>query len=347
MLIHSQFARRALSTAFVTLFVATTALATAAESLRICATTPDLASLARAVGGDTVQLTVFARGPEDPHFISARPSFMKSLSQAALVIYTGLELEIGYLPSLLEGCRNPRVLLGAAGNLDASAAIEPLERRVHGVDRSLGDVHAAGNPHYLLDPVNGWRVASLLRDKMSALRPDAATEFAANFVAFERRLAAALVGETLTVRLGAKSVLETLAQNSPTPLTSDNALGGWLAAAAPLRGALVIADHNLWPYFARRFGFEVIGFLEPKPGIPPSTRHLGEVVALVKSRAAKLVITAPYFDPKLAEFVARETGARVVRLAHQPGAIAGVDDYLGVCEHNVQTLLRGWNGAAP
>ncbi|MFN0056811.1 MAG: metal ABC transporter substrate-binding protein [Planctomycetota bacterium] len=327
--------------------LATNALTSAVEPLRICATTPDLGSLARAIGGDAVQLTVFARGPEDPHFISAKPSFMKSLSQADLLLYTGLELEIGYLPPLIEGCRNPRLLLGAAGNFDASAAIEPLDRPVDGVDRSMGDVHGGGNPHYLLDPVNGWRVARHLREKMSTLRPDAATAFAANFDAFELRLAAALVGESLTTRLGAKPVLETLAKNSSVPLTNDPALGGWLAATVPLRGALVIADHNLWPYFARRFGIDVVGYLEPKPGIPPSTRHLGEIVALVKTRAVKLVMTAPYFDTKPAEFVARETGASIVRLAHQPGAVAGVDDYLAMCEYNVTALVRGWRGETP
>src|SRR5918994_716402 len=165
-----------------------------ARPLQVAATVPELGSLVRAIGGDQVTVTVFAKGTEDSHFVEAKPSFIKTLSQVDLFIQIGMENEAGWAPVLLQNARNSRVLPGARGFVDASAAIVPLDVPTGQVDRSLGDVHPAGNPHYLLDPVNGLKVARLIRDKLIELRPERRPSFAQRYAAFRQRLGVSLVG---------------------------------------------------------------------------------------------------------------------------------------------------------
>lgn len=277
-----------------------------AEPLRVCATVPDLGDLVRRVGGDEVSVTVFAKGTDDPHFLDAKPGFIRDLSRADLYVEVGLELEVGWAPVLLQNARNARVLTGQPGHLDASRAITPLEVPSGEVDRSMGDVHAAGNPHYLLDPENGLAVARLIRDRLIELRPAAADGFRERYAAFEQELREAEVR--------------------------------WTEALQKARGVKVVVDHNLWPYFAQRYGLIVAGHLEPKPGLPPTTKHLATAVEEMKSDEIRVVLSSPYFDPRHADFVARATGARIVPLAHQVGARPGVDTYLALINYNVEQL---------
>jgi len=311
------------------------------EQQRLCATTSDLASLARMIGGETVDITVFAKGGDDPHFVEPRPSFVKALSRADVLLDVGMELEIGWLPALVDQASNPRLGPDGSGRITAASAIRPLGVPTGPIDRSHGDVHAGGNPHFLLDPVNGAAVARLLRDRLATLRPTAAGTFAANYDAFIARLAEALFGTEAVTALGGPATSLALA-DSGTALTrlGEQKLtpGGWLGALARQRGTTVVADHDQWPYFAGRFGLEVIGFLEPKPGLPPTSRHLGEVAALMQARGCRLIVVSPFFDHAAAEVVAKRSGASVVRLAHQAGAIAGTDDYLTCVAHNVAAL---------
>lgn len=275
-----------------------------AEPLRVCATTPDLGDLVRQVGGDQVSVTVFAKSAEDPHFIEAKPGFIAQLSRADLYVENGLELEVGWAPVLLQNARNARVLPGARGHLDASTVITPKEVPTGPVDRSMGDVHPGGNPHYLLDPTAGRAVARAIAERLEELRPEQAETFRQNLARFEQALAA-----------GMKE---------------------WETMLAAFAGAKVVADHNLWPYFAERYQLEVVAFLEPKPGMSPTTRHLGDVVVRMQGENLKTILTSPYFDARHAEFVQRQTGARIARLAHQVGSRPGTETYLAMIAHNVK-----------
>lgn len=314
----------------------------AAQTLRVCATVPELGSLAREVGGEYVSVTVFAKAAEDPHFVEAKPSFIKALSECDLYMQVGFNLEMGWAPILLQNARNGRVLPGTQGYLDASVVIDALEVPSGPVDRSLGDVHAFGNPHYLTDPLNGLRVARLIQDRLSVLQPSAAPYFRDRYEAFHQRLSIALVGEALATKYGAEKLallfehgqLETFLNNQG----EGSLLGGWFGLMQPYYGTKVVADHNMWPYFARRFGLQVIGYLEPKPGLPPTTRHLNALVELMKTEGVKVVLAAAYYDPRYARFLSEHTGATVVHMANQAGAREGTDTYLSMVDYNVRQL---------
>ncbi|MBI4582869.1 MAG: zinc ABC transporter substrate-binding protein [Planctomycetes bacterium] len=321
-----------------------------AEPLRLCATVPDLGSLARSIAGAAAEVTVFANGAEDAHYVQAKPSFIKALSRADLFIQSGLELETGWAPPLLNNARNPRILPGAAGFLDASKAIAPLEIPTGPVDRSMGDVHPLGNPHYLTDPVNGLKVARLIRDKLTELMPDKKAEFDSRFKSFQEELVAALAGEKLVKKYDAAKLALLIEREQLEEFLKkqkeEALLGGWLGAVGPFSGVKAVADHNLWPYFARRFGIQMAGFMEPKPGIPPSTRHLQELIKKMQIEKVALIYAVSYYNPRHAQFVSEQTGAKVLELAHQVGSRSGADDYLEMVDHNVKVIVAAL-GAKP
>jgi zinc/manganese transport system substrate-binding protein len=277
-----------------------------AEPLRVCATTPDLGDLVRQVGGDEVAVTVFAKSSEDPHFIDAKPGFIAQLSRADMYVETGLELEVGWAPVLLQNARNKRVLPGGSGYVDASSVITPMEVPTGPVDRSMGDIHAAGNPHYLLDPEAGRAVARLLATRLATLRPERKEVFQQRLADFEQWL--------------------------------DQASVRWREALGRFAGSRVVVDHNLWPYFAQRFDLRIGAFLEPKPGLPPTTKHLASVIERMQEEGIRVVLASPYFDERHSDFVIKQTGARLARLAHQVGSRPGTEDYLAMMEYNVKEL---------
>jgi ABC-type Zn uptake system ZnuABC Zn-binding protein ZnuA len=324
------------------LLVVLAAGAAPAAPLRVVATVPDLGSLARAVGGDDVAVTTLAKGTEDPHFVEPRPSFVKELSQADLLLVVGMGLEDGYLPPLLQNARNARVLPGGPGWVDAATVVPALGVPAGPIDRSLGDVHPYGNPHYLTDPVNGLRVARLVRDRLAATRPERAAAFTERYGAFARRLGAALVGDALATKYDAEK-LATLAEHATldsflAAQGDERALGGWFAALRSHRGAAVVDDHDVWLYFARRFGLDVAGHMEPKPGIPPTTRHLEALVGVAKARDVRAILASAYYDPRHARFLADRTGAKIAEMANQVGARPTTDDYLAMVDWNVRQV---------
>jgi ABC-type Zn uptake system ZnuABC Zn-binding protein ZnuA len=320
----------------------------AQSPLKVCATIPDLGSLAREIGGDQVAVTVFGKGQEDPHFIEAKPSFIKATSQADLFVEMGLELEIGYAPVLLGNSRNSRVLANSRGFLDASRGIEPMELPSGPMDRSMGDVHPAGNPHYLLDPLTGLKVAALLRDKLSELRPEKKDYFDARYADFRRRLGVAMVGEKLAEKYEFEK-LSLLAEHGKLAefLKSqgeEKLLGGWLGAMLPYYGAKYADEHALWPYFAHRFGMQCVGHMEPVPGVSPTTRQLGILIEKMRAEHVSLIFHVPYYDLKHSRFVADQTGAKIVTLAHQVGAVPGGDDYISMFDANVRAVTDAMGG---
>jgi ABC-type Zn uptake system ZnuABC Zn-binding protein ZnuA len=321
-----------------------------ARPLRVAVTVPDLGSLVQEIGGDQVAVTVFAKGTEDAHFIEAKPGFIKTLSEADLFVEAGMELEMGWAPTLLQGARNAKVLPGARGFLDASTAITPLEVPTGPVDRSMGDVHPEGNPHYLVDPINGLRVARLIRDKLIEVRPERQKYFEERYASFHQRVGAALVGEALAKKYDVEKLAllfeagklgDFLKSQGEEPL-----LGGWFGLMMPYRGAKAVGDHNMWPYFARRFGISVVGFLEPKPGLPPTTKHLNELIESMRTQGVKVILANPYFDPRFAQFVAERAGAQVVSMAHMVGARPGTNDYISMVDYDVRQLAGALRGRA-
>jgi ABC-type Zn uptake system ZnuABC Zn-binding protein ZnuA len=245
---------------------------------------------------------------------------------------------------LLRGARNARVQPGGPGYLDVSAAIQPRDIPEGPVDRSQGDVHALGNPHYLLDPINGLKVSRLIRDRLASLRPKRRAYFEKRYVDFRGRLGAALIGRELAEKYDVEKLMilhdhgrldAFLEQEGDVAL-----LGGWLGRLKHLNGAPVVADHNMWNYLAPRFGLQVIGYMEPRPGLTPTTRHLSSLVQTMRDRGVKLVIASPYFPDRHAAFLADHTGAVPVVLAHQVQAVADAADYLAVFETNLQRILR-------
>ncbi len=277
-------------------------------ALNVVATTPDVAALAKEIGGDQVSLTTLAKPSEDPHFVDAKPSFIVKLNRADALVEGGAELEIGWLPPLLEGARNSRLEPGAPGRINCSQGVELVEVPAT-LNRAKGDIHAAGNPHYLTDPVNGRIVAAHLAEVFSQLEPKSADTFRANLKRFTDEL--------------------------------DAKLAVWQKRLEPFRGRHLVAYHDSWPYFARRFGLEIDLFLEPKPGLPPTPAHLAEVITRMKQENARVVLVEPYLNRRTAETVARDTGAVVVDAAYMPGGVKGAGDtYLQLIDYLVTSIAQ-------
>lgn len=280
----------------------------AAAQLKVVTSTSDLYDIARQIGGARIKIKHISEGYQDPHFVEAKPSFVLDLQKADVWAFVGLDLEIGWMPILLDGARNPKIRLGGTGYLDVSKAIAVLDLPSGSVDRSQGDVHALGNPHYWLDPVNGRRIAGLFRDKFSELDPAGAADYAANLFRFEGAI--------------------------------DAAAKGWAADLANLKARPIVAWHTSWRYFAEYTGVNIVGFVEPKPGVPPSPSHLTGLIQTIKRTGAKAIVLEPYYDRKTADFLASKTGATVVVLPPSVGGQKGLDDYLAVMTYNIRTLAK-------
>jgi ABC-type Zn uptake system ZnuABC Zn-binding protein ZnuA len=283
-----------------------------AAPLRVVATTEDLASLAREVGGDRVKVDAVARGYQDPHAVEAKPSFILLFNRAELLVVVGRELEIGWLPALVQQSRNAKIQPGAAGYLDASVGARILDIPTGQITRAMGDVHPQGNPHYWLDPGNGRRMAQAIQRKLSELRPADASYFAARYADFDRRL-----GE---------------------------AEKRWDAAMGLFRGAKVVTYHRSWSNLVDRFGLDVIGFVEPRPGVPPSPAHTFTLMQEMKRSGVKALLVEPYFDTKTPESIARETGAKVVVLPPSVGGVPQAKDYISLFDHLVSLLSAALGG---
>jgi zinc/manganese transport system substrate-binding protein len=281
--------------------------AQAAGPLNVVTTTEDLAAIAREVGGDKIKAESLARGYQDPHFVEAKPSFVLKLNKADLLIAVGRELEIGWLPPLITQSRNSRIQPGGDRYLDASLTARILEIPTGQITRAMGDVHPSGNPHYWLDPENGKRIAKEIEGKLAAITPGDGAYFAQHEEDFEKR-----------VSDGEKR---------------------WLAMMAPYKGTKVVTYHRSWPNFAERFGLEVIGYVEPKPGIPPSPSHTLEVIQEMKRQNAKIILVEPYFDVKTPNSIARETGAKVLVMPPSVGGEKEITDYTKLFDYDIRLLV--------
>jgi zinc/manganese transport system substrate-binding protein len=288
-----------------------------ADVMAVVATLPGLGKVAEAVGGDKVSVTTIASGVQDPHFVDPRPSYMVKLRDAEALVVNGLDLEVGWVPSLIEGARNGRVRAGAAGYIDCSRNIPVLELPKGQVTRAEGDVHPFGNPHYMTDPLNAKIVAETIGEAFSRLRPTDADYFATRVKAFEASIDRAMFGADLVDLVGGKK-LDRLTRSGELDAflssTPGAKLGGWLAKMAPLKGAKLVFYHKSYSYFAQRFGLDIVDFVELKPGIQPGPGHLADVVATIAREQVKIVVAHPFNDQKVASLVAEKGGARLVVL---------------------------------
>jgi zinc/manganese transport system substrate-binding protein len=281
-----------------------------AKKLNVVTATTDMAALAQEVGGDKIQVESIAKGYQDPHFVEAKPSFLLKLRNADLLIVVGLQLEIGWLPPLINQSGNPKIQVGALGYLDASQFAEILDIPTGTVTRAMGDVHPLGNPHYWLDPDNGRRIARGIAGKLGDLDPPNAAYYQQRFQDFDKRL--------------------------------STAEQKWEAGMKPFRGRKVVTYHNSFPNFAKHFGLNVIGYVEPRPGIPPTPSHTIELIGLMKRENCKVILVEPYFDLKTPQSIGRETGSQVVQYLPSVGGEKQVTDYFQLFDYNIDLLTKAF-----
>lgn len=275
--------------------------------LNVVTSTEDLASIASEVGGDKVSVTALAKGYQDPHFVDPKPSFILAVNRADLYIAVGRDLEIGWLPPLVTSSRNAKIQPGGQGYLDASLNVRILEIPTGQITRAMGDVHPFGNPHYWLEPGNGRLMAQAIRNKLSELSPADKAYFSQRYDDFDRRLA-----------------------------TAEKR---WDAAMSPYKGTKVVTYHRSWPNFMERFGLEVIGYVEPKPGIPPSPAHTIDLIDEMKRGGIKLIVVEPYFSLKTPQAIASQVpGGKVLVLAPSVGGVKQATDFIQLFEYNIGLL---------
>ncbi len=315
-----------------------------AQPIRIVTTTPDLASLARAVTGDLAQVTSISDGHDDPHFLQAKPSYVLAARDADLWVRAGMELEVGWEPPLLSGARRPDLLPGGPRHLDASEKVLKLDIPTGPISRDMGDVHPLGNPHWWLDPINARLAAYALAQRLARLHPANAQAFEANLTAFEHRLDAAMFGPALVDKLGGNSLWSLELTGKLDAFLAeeglDSQLGGWKARLASKRGAALVIYHKSWVYLTNRFGLRVAAELEPKPGIPPGAGHLTQVVRIMREQGVKVILLEPYYPRNAADLAASQTSARVLVLPNTCGGLAGGQDYLALLNLLVDRLAE-------
>lgn len=279
---------------------------TVSAKLKVVTTIPDFAALAQEVGGDLIEVTSLARGDQDPHYLEPKPSYALTLNKADLLIEAGLELEVGWLPVLLTQARNPRIQFGQPGHLNAATGIRILEIPQGRIDRSLGDVHPNGNPHYWLNPNNGLIIARNVAARLSELDPANASQYEQNFASYSTRLA-----KKITV---------------------------WEGELAVLKGKKIITYHKSFSYFVDWSGLEVVGLIEPKPGIPPSPSHILGLIEKIKSEKISLLITENYYNPKPSRELSQKTGAKLLLLPTSVGGETAIKTYDDLFETLVKRM---------
>ena len=298
--------RRYFSSASAVIFAVGLASTAAEAQLKVVTSTSDLAAIAAEVGGTKVTTRHVSEGYQDPHYVEAKPSFVLQLRNADVWAFVGLGLEVGWMPLLLDGARNPKIRAGAPGYVDVSKSVPLLDIPAGDVDRSQGDVHPLGNPHYWLHPENGRRIARMFQRKFSELDPGNAVVYAANERAFENKLTAAEQG--------------------------------WRSSLASIAGKPVVAWHTSWRYLALYTKMNIVGFIEPKPGVPPSPSHLAGLIQTIKRTRAKVIIMEPFYSRKTADFVASKTGIRVLVLPPSVGGVRGLNDYVALMKSDIEKL---------
>lgn len=277
-----------------------------ADPIRVVTTTTDMKSIAEFIGGNKVSVTSIATGYQNPHFVDPKPSYIISLTKANLFVTVGLDLETGWSPQLLSSSRNTKIQKGMAGYVDASEGVSLLQVPA-AANRAEGDIHIYGNPHYWLDPLNGKKIARNIADGLERVDPSNKSFYEANLQSFINKI--------------------------------DVKLKEWQGKMAAFKGAKIIAYHNEWVYFEKRFGLQIVDFMEPKPGIPPTPSQLVKVIKQVSANKIKVIISSPYFTTSSSDVVAKQTGVKELTLATSVGAFDTIKDYFGLFDYNIDHLI--------
>jgi zinc/manganese transport system substrate-binding protein len=281
-------------------------LSAGAGVIKVVTTTADLKSITELVGGNKVSVLSIATGYQNPHFVDPKPSYIISLSNASLFVTVGLDLETGWSPQLLSSSRNSKIQKGSPGYVDASEGVGLLQVP-SSLNRGEGDIHIYGNPHYWLDPLNGKVIARNIADGLERIDPSNKVYYEANLQAFFKKITEKMVE--------------------------------WQAKMAPYKGSKIIAYHNEWCYFEKRFGLEIVDFMEPKPGIPPTPSQLVKVINEIKANNIKAIISSPYFTTSSSDVVAKQTGVKVLTLATSTGAFDAVKNYFDLFDYDINQLI--------
>ncbi|MEM8738964.1 MAG: metal ABC transporter substrate-binding protein [Planctomycetota bacterium] len=326
--------------------------APADDVIDICVSSTDVKTIVEAVGGDAVAVTHFVKGPDDPHVVEPTRRMIESLAAADALIIVGNSMEEGWLPGMLEQAGRAELKAGGTRKLDLSKNLRTI---VGPEGRGVpGSFHPEDNPHFLVDPVEGVKAAAAVKEKLSGLYPEQAEMFEENYRAFAAAVMAEVLGEAIASRHDADEfealaiaierdeLAEHLAEHGGERIE----LGGQLAAFEPYRNQKVIGDHDLWPYVARRYGVRVLGYMEPEPGVPPTTPHLGKLIRQMKAQDVRVILTVAYFDPRHAAFVANAVDGLIVPMAHNPESRPGTETYLDMVRYNAATLLAALKKAA-
>jgi ABC-type Zn uptake system ZnuABC Zn-binding protein ZnuA len=282
------------------------------SKIKVVTTLTDLKSITEEIGGDKVEAFAIATGFQNPHFVDPKPSYILKLSKADMFVTVGLDLEVGWVPPLLNSARNAKIQKGGEGYVDASVNV-PLLQVPSSVNRAEGDIHIYGNPHFWIDPVRGKQIAQNIFEGLARVSPENRDFFQANLNRFNAKI--------------------------------DAKIKEWTARMAPYKGARIIAYHNEWVYFEERFGLHIVDFLEPKPGIPPTPNQLLKVIGEIKREQIKVIISSPYFTTESADLVARQTGAKVVILATSVGADESIKNYFDLFDNDVNRLVEAFKSA--
>lgn len=277
-----------------------------AGTIKVVTTTTDMKSITEWIGGNKVSVSSIATGYQNPHFVDPKPSYILNLSNADLFVTVGLDLETGWSPQLLSSSRNTKIQKGAAGYVDASIGVGLLQVP-SSVNRGEGDIHIYGNPHYWLDPLNGKVIARNIANGLERIDPSNKAFYEGNLAAFFKKI--------------------------------DEKLREWTSKMASYKGTKIIAYHNEWVYFETRFGIQIVDFMEPKPGIPPSPSQLVKIIKEIKADNIKVIISSPYFATSSLDMVSKQTGAKGLTLATSVGAFATVKDYFDVFDYNINQIV--------
>ncbi len=277
-----------------------------AGTIKVVTTTTDLKSITELVGGNKVSVSSIATGYQNPHFVDPKPSYIISLANASLFVTIGLDLETGWSPSLLSSSRNSKIQKGSPGYVDASEGVGLLQVPTS-LNRGEGDIHIYGNPHYWLDPYNGKVIARNIADGLERIDPTNKTFYEENLQVFFKKI--------------------------------NDKMVEWQAKMAPYKGSKIIAYHNEWCYFERRFGLEIVDFMEPKPGIPPSPSQLVKVIKEIPANKIKVIISSPYFSTSSSDVVAKQTGVKELVLATSVNAFDPVKNYFDLFDYNINQLI--------
>jgi ABC-type Zn uptake system ZnuABC Zn-binding protein ZnuA len=326
----------------------------AAAPIRVVTTLTTYAAIAREITGDRATVSSIAVGDENPHYVQPKPSFVPTLAQADLFVTTGLDLEL-WVPALLDKANNPKVTEGAAGYVAAYTGVDLLDVPTS-YSRSQGDIHVFGNPHIWTDPINGVLIARNVLTGLKRVDPANAEYYTAREKSFEDRLYRALYGDDLVKLLGGPALFDLDRQGKLFDFLNGHQyqgaalrtrLGGWLAAALPLRGKEMVCYHKEWVYFSREFGIPCTDFIEPKPGIPPTPGHVLKVINEMRNKRIPALLSTNYYPRDQVETVANRTGARAVIVPANVGGAPGINTYFDLVTVWITELDRAFTGATP